>query len=664
MIKGTTRPSAAVRAGAFSETGAGSMRRIIKRALCALVALMGGLFMTAMAETSRTLAVDFDCREGVPLLKKYGLFNSGIVGMKQYARDAHLLDGLRTDSLRIDLFMGENKRPFARVVDGEAGALTYNFEDLDALVRLLDAHGVRPYWSWCYMPFPLQEDGNWRKGPSSLEDWEAMFRVFAEHYREAGLRVAYHEVYNEPDCNDVFYLGTMEDYTALYLRASKALRAGDPDAVIGGPSTAFIDVTGERAMHAFLKAVEAEGAPLDFFSYHSYGCERKQYVGRTRMARDILSQYVGFDTTELHLNEFNSLLQPFLADGPAEHAIGGATMLTAFQLLLEETDVTLAHWAQFMDTGIEPLGSVDPFGRAKAAYWAYWMYSQLPEQRVRVEGLPDPMDEGLHAAASMDEASCCVLVWNDGKAAERAKVALANLPADARSVEIYEMNDDIDPFWHTIAPVEIAPTRVLAREALGEALSIELPAGGFALYRFLRGGEAPEWAEVGRLVRKHYYFPERGKASYAFFDETDQTAYLGMNGEVSARAIVGVEWDGLPGALQVLTRHGGAYEAVDLNSCLGVRVDYAVGGEYVKSALFTFMPVNPRRDSAVPWGTGRAPDAIVEMPRLMTGKALLMLSANAPEGWDGRAIITFDMHSAGPTLWMELNLMSPQAQGA
>ena len=85
---------------------------------------------------------------------------------------------------------------------------------------------------------------------------------------------------------------------------------------------------------------------------------------------------------------------------------------------------------------------------------------------------------------------------------------------------------------------------------------------------------------------------------------------------------------------------------------------------YVKSALFTFMPVNPRRDSAVPWGTGRAPDAIVETPRLMTGKALLMLSANAPEGWDGRAIITFDMHSAGPTLWMELNLMSPQAQGA
>lgn len=56
-----------------------------------------------MEEQTTTVAIDFSQRDGIPLLKKFALFNSGMVALEQYKRDAYLLDELRTDSLRIDI---------------------------------------------------------------------------------------------------------------------------------------------------------------------------------------------------------------------------------------------------------------------------------------------------------------------------------------------------------------------------------------------------------------------------------------------------------------------------------------------------------------------------------------------------------------------------------
>lgn len=183
-----------------------------KHILCLLLTAMILIGGVAMSESKTQLSVDFSQREGVPLLKKFALFNSGIVDLPNYIRDAALFDGLRVDSLRIDLFMGEEGRPFARLVDGSADALTYDFDKLDELVKLLSERNVRPYWAWSYIPYPLQQDGDWRKGPTDLAAWQEMFRVFAEHYKENGLRIAYHEVYNEPDCGDAFFLGSIHIY--------------------------------------------------------------------------------------------------------------------------------------------------------------------------------------------------------------------------------------------------------------------------------------------------------------------------------------------------------------------------------------------------------------------------------------------------------------------
>ncbi|MBD5460387.1 MAG: hypothetical protein HDR26_05520 [Lachnospiraceae bacterium] len=603
------------------------------------------------------ILVDFSKRDGVPLIKKFGLFNSGIVPLSQYERDAHFYDEIRADSLRIDLYMGDDRFMLGDMVDGTVDNMIYDFTTLDTLIDLLREHGVDLYASWCYIPKPLQINNDYRTGPSDLTVYKEMFRTFARHYKELGIRIPYHEIYNEPDCGDVFFTGGWDDYTKMYIAAVQGLLEADKDAVVGGPSTAFIDITGVGAIKNFLEEISKADVPLDFFSHHSYGCDKKQYLVRTNLAQTILGQYPEYDTTEIHLNEFNSLIQPFTLGGDAEKSRGAATMLTSFELLLEETDVTLAHWAQFMDTGYEPLGAIDTEGMLKAPYWALWMYSRMPEERVRIEGLPDVMREGLHAMASADEETAAILLWNDSKTERKeVSVKISSIPITEGKLRIYRMDDSIYDYVGGDRGCSVVPSEIVDWDGTSEEFSISLEPGGFALYLF-GGEEKKEDTEpVGTLVRKYYEFTEREKANYSFYDITDPKVYLGMNGETSARSIVAVEYEDLPDMIMVESNLSGTYENVDYNTVFQVRIDYEVDGEYVTSYQLSYRPVNERRNRVLRWGTGRKADEEEVVSTLLTGNTQISLKEHAPEGWDGRAIITFEMNSTGKDTCTEITM--------
>jgi len=631
------------------------MRKLLIRLIMLLMMVTSACAESGGAMNMHELTVDFSTRAGVPLIKKFGLFNSGLVTLNQYENYMHLMDDLRVDSLRIDLFAGSQEQPMGKMVTGTAEDLHYDFSALDTILGALSEHGSRLYASWCYIPLPLQENGNWRAGPTDIKAWQEIYRQYAAYYAGKGIRIPYHEVYNEPDCGNVFFTGTFADYTNMYVAAARGLKEGNPDAVVGGPSSAFVE-NSAGVIPEFLRTVLREDVPLDFFSYHSYGCDAKQYIARTRQARALVNAHPKLDTTELHLNEFNSLLQPFVLDGPAEHVRGGSTMLTAFELLLNETDVTLAHWAQFLDTGIEPLGSVDVLGRQKAAYWAYWMYSHMPEQRVSVSGLGEETREGLHAMASSDEHQAAILVWNDHpEDTMEVTVALNALPVRQGQMRLYHMEEATDNYWVKRADTTLVP-QISDIASLEGELHITLGPGGFALYLFDSGKAQTTHEAPGELVRKRYYFPERGKGNYAFYDETDPTVYLGMNGEMIGRSVVAMEFDGLPNMLALQSKLSGIYETLDLHSSFSVRVDYEVAGAYTKACIFSFMPMNVRRDNALPWGTERQADEIVIENTLLTGKTLLTLANHAPEGWTGSAILTFDLQNAGPTCQTEITM--------
>lgn len=260
----------------------------------------------AAAPATVHVAVDFNAPADYPLSKaKFGVFNSGMVRPDHYARDMHLYDEVHPDSLRVDLgwgarFIGWKTQP----VGGSADRLTYDFSETDRVATLLRDHGVPAYWSYCYTPTPLQvRRGNFRTLPTDLDAWASVLRTMAEHYRTfpGGNPVGYQEVGNEPDNRDFFTAGR-DAYLDLYRRGSKAIRDGDPDAVVGGPALAF----SSDWVDPFLDSVVRDRSPLDFYSFHYYPgvpYSVPDLDGVIRQMRDALQRRPALRTAEMHLNE-------------------------------------------------------------------------------------------------------------------------------------------------------------------------------------------------------------------------------------------------------------------------------------------------------------------------------------------------------------------------
>ncbi len=112
--------------------------RTLKRFFSCILAAIIVWGSVAIAEGSdmrmNTILVDFSVRSGVPLIKKFGLFNSGLVSLRQYQQYASYMDKLRTDSLRIDLFMGSRSEPMGQMIMGSVDQLKYDFAPLDTIL--------------------------------------------------------------------------------------------------------------------------------------------------------------------------------------------------------------------------------------------------------------------------------------------------------------------------------------------------------------------------------------------------------------------------------------------------------------------------------------------------------------------------------------------------
>ena len=128
------------------------------------------------------VVADFSATLDPPLVKKFDFMNSGIVPMWRYRRDLDLIDDLKTQSLRVDLFWGEPQINgwTTEMISGSADDLRFDFSEIDELSRMLKERGIGGYWSYCYNPLPLQAGFGHASHPSNLVAWrEIMYPVRA-----------------------------------------------------------------------------------------------------------------------------------------------------------------------------------------------------------------------------------------------------------------------------------------------------------------------------------------------------------------------------------------------------------------------------------------------------------------------------------------------------
>ena len=215
---------------------------------------------------------------------------------------------------------------------------------------------------------------------------------WADGYRH---KITYWEIWNEPDDSNTLrvsqmWTGTAEDYYRLYDVAAKHLKSvfGDRIKVGGYASCGFYAIVTEwgkkdarcnyyvEFFHGFMKYIKESGAPLDFFSWHSYD-PTATTVLMAKWVREQLDAY-GFKSTESHLNEWN----PFSNErGTAHHS----AEVMAMMLGMQNAPLDLLVFYDARITGGQYGGFFDPMKyRPWHAYYSAVVFSKLYELENQV----------------------------------------------------------------------------------------------------------------------------------------------------------------------------------------------------------------------------------------------------------------------------------------
>ncbi|SNT10284.1 xylan 1,4-beta-xylosidase [Granulicella rosea] len=209
----------------------------------------------------------------------------------------------------------------------------FNFQYVDALYDALLQMHIRPFVELTFMPSKLASGPQtvfWWKGnitpPKDPAKWSALIRAFTAHmkarYGEDEINQWYFEVWNEPDLQNLFFAGSVDDYLALYKNTAEAVKAECPACRVGGPASAMP----WKFEEAFEQYVTAKNIPADFVASHAYGVTKgfldadgkagtildpslDSVSGRMKHSRELI-EHSGRPSMELHFTEWSSSYTP------------------------------------------------------------------------------------------------------------------------------------------------------------------------------------------------------------------------------------------------------------------------------------------------------------------------------------------------------------------
>ncbi len=273
--------------------------------------------------------------------------------------------------------------------------------------------------------------------PADYRKWAVICEHIIRHYTEGWAdgylyENVFWEIWNEPDLTSGnTWGGTEAQFFDFFEVAAKYLKARFPHQKIGGPALAGHFEWLER----FLAAMQRRAVPLDFISWHDYGCDPHRLFAFAQTAKEMAARY-GYGDAEMHLTEWN-YIQKW---GPADDLRysmrafrgqkGGAYVAACMALLqrgaLDKMFYYDARVGQFN-------GMFDEYLQPLPAYYALSAFSDLAELGTAVKTGTDR--KALYAAAAANGQKGAVLLSyfdnDDGAPACRVTLSLAGLDENA-----------------------------------------------------------------------------------------------------------------------------------------------------------------------------------------------------------------------------------------
>jgi glycosyl hydrolase family 39 (putative alpha-L-iduronidase)/F5/8 type C domain-containing protein len=321
---------------------------------------------------------------------------------------------------------------------------SFDFTQLDAVLKPLVDNEIRPWISLSYMPGKLGP--SLFSPPNDYAAWGRAVEAMVSHYAAmgAGYTGWNWEVWNEPDDKAGFWAGTTEQYNTLYGVSAAAVRAADPTAKVGGPGVAS---TGISLFGPWMDYIAANpDVPCDFVSWHSYG--PNDFATTAQVAGELSRR--GIPAKQLYVTEWNTT--PNMANGPGTWPDTHQTASYALQRMyeaIEEPGLSGVHffsglegWTPTKDYNGD-LGLLTVDGRRKAVGNAFAMVDAMGGTRLTttVGGTSDTTAYGL-VTADPAAKKVSVLLWNNREAATEFQPSVAKLPFGDTNVAI--TRSDVD----------------------------------------------------------------------------------------------------------------------------------------------------------------------------------------------------------------------------
>lgn len=277
--------------------------------------------------------------------------------------------------------------------------------------------------------------------PTDFGKWARICEHIIRHYNEGWadgfhFGITYWEIWNEPDngeslANNSMWTGTPEQYFQLYEITAKHLKACFGNTIkVGGPaSCGFYGMLAEPEKYGmpfapseeptprkeyfmtfaleFLDYVQKTGAPLDFFSWHSYASVEDTVKMARFVEKELASR--GLSGIETQLNEWNNAPSPQLR-GSSEACAKACAMLIAMQN--ETTDILCyydARIGQSIYGGLFNPITYQPF----CTYHAFRAFGELYCLGTQVTG--GTAGDGVYAMAASDGTHRGILIANIGE---------------------------------------------------------------------------------------------------------------------------------------------------------------------------------------------------------------------------------------------------------
>jgi hypothetical protein len=626
---------------------------------------------------------NFSSPANAPLLKKFNAYSTTIDEgdhnnyYTRNNRDFAKVLPINAPTYRLDLAMGKPDCWASNMVNGTAQNRSYRWNEMDDFASKCNDNNIMPYISWCYIPTPFQQGGNWRDLNENIPNWENlwgdMHADLAAHMKSVLKVPMYNEIYNEPDLGEFFWDVLNQQnadvaflqkddfnqrYNQMYKAGATGVRRGNPDAIVGGPALAVAEIYAG----GFLDYVKSNNLPLDFFSMHQYR-DSGPWPGRVNSVRDGL-QSRGFDQVPLHISEYNYEELTWANDNFYGHYYKGASKAMVYikEMMDNFQDIEKIHWAQFLNPLRTGMGLIDYDGHKKAIYNAFKIFGDMPVQRYDLQGL----DADLQGMASGDGNKFTICIWNNNTGSDKnANIKFSSIPFATGDVKMYRI-DKTHASVKDGAPEDLATDFVQnSVSANGYQWNGTIPAQGIVYITLVKSGSGirdfhPEddFQKTATFIKPHFYYYARYKSFWNHFDEKRWISYVGSGNESGGMvAPVAIETENLPAVISFTGSITGSPQNTGGNSLVGIQIDFRTGGNYTKSVLFHGGIYNAGRNWALPWGKGGTANQVQQVD--LTNFSVT-LAQYAPVGWDGRVLITTMVQDCGANVSFTSQIKSGQ----